>query len=489
MLKNKLSHWLLLGFLIVVAFSCRFFYKLDTPLADWHSWRQADTVSVTREYIKHGYSFWLPHFQDLSNIPSGLDNLEGYRMVEFPVLNYGIAQLILHVPSLDLVVTSRVVSIVFSLISVLALYWIVFGLSQKKMLAFLSSFVLAVLPYSVYYSRTTLPEPAMLAFQLLSVLFCLWWVRAIKQKSGLLPRLLLGLLTIFSFAMALLLKPFVVFIAPVMATIAFWELGFATFTSFDLWIGAAVSVVPLLLWRNWIAHFPAGIPANTWLFNGNGIRLRPAWWRWLFADRFGRLILGYWGLIFLFLGLTVQEGKKRFSLFDLCSLVYFFSMMAYLIVVATGNVQHDYYQIMLTPIIAILVARGVWSLQLLAKHFGHPFIIYGTAIVAIALTSYFSWYEVSGYYNINNPAIVEAGKAVDQLTPPDAKVIAPYGGDTAFLFQTNRTGWPVGGLIDEKIKMGAQYYVTTTEDDEAKKLEQKYPVIAKTSQYVIVQLK
>ena len=81
-----------------------------------------------------------------------------------------------------------------------------------------------------------------------------------------------------------------------------------------------------------------------------------------------------------------------------------------------------------------------------------------------------------------------AGQAVDKLTPADAKVIAPYQGDTAFLFQTNRTGWPIGGRIDDKIKMGATYYITTTDDDEAKQLEAKYTVVEKTSQYVLIRL-
>ena len=82
--KNQL---LTLAVVVIVAVSLRL-YQLQTPLADWHSWRQADTASVTREYLK-GQARWLiPEYHDLSNIPSGLPNPNGYRMVELPLINW-----------------------------------------------------------------------------------------------------------------------------------------------------------------------------------------------------------------------------------------------------------------------------------------------------------------------------------------------------------------------------------------------------------------
>ncbi len=479
-------HSILIVALLIIGFSVRY-YKISTPLADWHSWRQADTASVTREYVKHKYPLLLPHYQDLSNISNGLENPNGYRMVEFPLINYLIAQILLAQPSWNLVIVSRLVTIFFSLISIVALYFFIYRITAKKLIAFLSALVFAVLPYSMYYSRTILPDPEMLTGQILAIWAFFEWVRAIKNKKSIPLRFLLGSATILSFAFALLMKPPAIFVAPVFIAIAFYELGWSALKTFELY-SFALSAVPLLWWRQWITQFPAGIPANAWLLNGNGIRFRPAWWRWLFIDRVARLMMGYWGVIFLFLGIVLREGRKRFSLFDWVTISWVISIFLYLVVFATGNVQHDYYQIMLIPVIAILFARGlVFSFHLLQEE-NNPVMYFSSMLFVLGLTTYMSWYEVSGYYNINHPEIVAAGMAVDRLTPPDARVIAPYQGDTAFLFQTNRTGWPIGGLIDEKIKMGAQYYVTTTEDDEAKQLEQKYMVIEKTSQYIVIRL-
>lgn len=95
-----------------------------------------------------------------------------------------------------------------------------------------------------------------------------------------------------------------------------------------------------------------------------------------------------------------------------------------------------------------------------------------------------------GYYQVNNPAIIEAGQRADIILPKDAKVVAPYGGDTTFLYQTNRPGWPVmTGSIDDMIKLGATHYVSVNFDEDTKQVMEKYPVLEKTERYVIVALK
>jgi hypothetical protein len=480
-------HWVLLCFLLLIGLVVRL-YKIDTPLADWHSWRQADTASVTREYVKHNYPLLLSHYHDLSDIPNGLNNVDGYRMVEFPIVNYLVAQVIRQHPQFDLVVTSRLFSVGFSLISLIALYSIVWQLSGKKLLAFLSTAVYAVLPYVVFYSRVILPEPAMIMTQLVSLASFIAWINSDQGKTLSFKRWGFYLLSVVSFAMALLFKPMAIFIAPVFVIIAFWKLGLNVFKKWELWVFPILTLIPLWLWRQWIVRYPSGIPASSWLFNGNGIRLRPAWWRWLFADRLGRLILGYWGTVLLAFGVIAREGKQKLSLFDVTSIVWTLSMILYLVVIATGNVQHDYYQVMLVPIICILVGRGIWWMMTQLPKVASPWVVYPTLLLILFLTAQFSWYEVKGYYNINNPAIVKAGQRIDQVTPADAKVIAPYQGDTAFLFQTNRTGWPIGGRIEEKINLGAKYYVSTAYDDEAKELEKKYTLIEKNADFVIIEL-
>ncbi|MEK7154827.1 MAG: hypothetical protein AAB697_01740, partial [Patescibacteria group bacterium] len=63
-------------------------YKIDNPIADWHSWRQADTSAVTRNFVKYGVDIFTPRYDDFSDVSgNGFFNSNGYRMVEFPIFN------------------------------------------------------------------------------------------------------------------------------------------------------------------------------------------------------------------------------------------------------------------------------------------------------------------------------------------------------------------------------------------------------------------
>jgi hypothetical protein len=291
-------------------------------------------------------------------------------------------------------------------------------------------------------------------------------------------------LFIFFAALTILLKPFaLVFLLPV-GYIRWqkWQLDKKKWLSLVFFIG--ISLIPFLLWRAWISRYPEGIPQGGWLFNSDGIRLKGAWFYWLFAERLGRLILGYWGLILFGLGLMVKVTKKEGLFFH----SWLAAILIYLVMVATGNVKHDYYQVMAIPIICIFLAKGSYFLLTAAKEYFDRVICYLLFVICLLFMLAFSWYQVRDFFNINNSVIVEAGRAVDRLVPREAKVIAPYSGDTAFLYQTNRRGWPIGIDIEKMRRMGAQYYVNFNFGPETDWLMAAYCPIKKTPSWVIIDL-
>ncbi len=221
------------------------------------------------------------------------------------------------------------------------------------------------------------------------------------------------------------------------------------------------------------------------MLNGGNIRFTGAFFRWILAERRGKLILGYGGFMFFFLGIVIRPNKKEGWLFWFLLL----GTILYIVVFARGNVQHDYYQILILPAVAIFAAKGLAFLWLNTQEYfsrlASILVVFSLVLMALA----FSWYEIRGYYWINHPEIVQAGQAVDRLTPKDAKVIAPYGGDTAFLYQTNRQGWPVTEKsLPEMINMGASYIVITNPDRDALNLAKTYPVVTQTSSYILLHL-
>jgi hypothetical protein len=472
--------------LIIILAFCLRLYRINYPLLDWHSWRQTDTASVTREYIKHGVDLLHPTYQDLSNIPSGKDNSQiGYRMVEFPIVNAVIAQVIRVFPDLPLVATSRVFSILASLGTIIVLYFLTKNLWSEN-IALLTAISYAVLPYIVYYSRTILPEPYMVFFSTLSIASFYFWLK--RERLAWLTT------SILSLAIAILLKPFALFLGLVFVAILIEEKGLFFWKKMGLsqilglLVFLPVALLPFKLWRDWITNYPEGIPASDWLFNSNEIRLRPAWFRWLGYERFTKLIWGYLGVVFAPFAVAKLLKQKQKKSHFLIFLSWWLGIGAYLVVIATGNVHHDYYQSMASPIIAITTGLGIsFMFHTLKNRVGGQSALFVSTIFC-SLVWFLAWKQVSGYFNVNHWEYVVAGKAVDRLVPESAKVIAPAFGDTAFLFQTNRTGWPIGFEIDPKIKAGATHYVTTAFDDEAVKLMELYTIVEKNSSYVLIDL-
>jgi len=481
MTKNKKIYIFITLLILIAGFAVRM-WKITNPIADWHSWRQTDTAAVARIFTQNGINLLYPKFNDLSNIPSGMDNPEGYRFVEFPIYNalhallFNLTQ-IMNLP-INFIVAGRIVSIFASLISSLILL-LICSLTLGPEIGLISSFIFLFLPFNIFYSRAILPEPTGITFCLASIYFLLLW-----RKKG--HRSAYLLISAVSAGLAILLKPYGVFlIAPACLAIitpSILKLGFKKFL-FTCLIYGLLSLGPFLLWRKWMLQFPEGIPNNQWLFNAGNMRLRPAWWRWLFGERLGNLILAGWGLIPLGLGLISKQKNQ--------SLFYFllFGIFAYFVVFARGNIQHDYYQIIIIPIISIFVAKGIWFLLKPKTNNINRLFSICLAIFSTTAMMALSWYNIKGYYQINNWAIVKAGERANDLLPKDAKVIAPYGGDTAFLYQTNRSGWPaVTESIESLIKKGATHYVSVNFDDLTNDLLKKCLIIEKTDQWVIIDL-
>ena len=490
-LKGSLFPLIILLFIaFIVRVSIPKDHPLDMPLADWHSWRQSDTSSVTRDFIRNGISFLYPTYQDLSSLPSGRDNPKGLRMVEFPLYNAYATFIDKIFVGWNIEFSGRLASVFASLLSLIFLYKLVSRYIGKTG-AFFSGLFFAIIPYNIYYSRAILPEPLLVA---LSLGFLYYLDRFLFDNVSIFKHYFLLVLSLILLMLALLVKPIAVFMFLPASYIWYKKYGFSKKFFIGLFVYLFIGLLPLLWWRYWISHFPEGVPAFEWLLNGDNIRFKGAFFQWLFAERISKLILGYWGVVLLVLGILVKL-KNESNIFYF----YLFGMLAYLSVIATGNVRHDYYQIYIIPVICIFLAKGVvFLLSNTTGTFSKTRNII-TIIVVIVFMEAFGWYQIRDYYNINHPEIVEAGQTLDRIAPKKALVVAPYNGDTAFLYQTGRKGWPIiEDSIDKMLKMNADYYVsvnfdTLTKDLIARAQDQNiqnnpFKVIELNPKFVIIQL-
>lgn len=478
---------LLLILILVGALFVRL-HRFDGPIADWHAWRQTDTSSVSRNFIKYGFDLLHPRYDDISNTQSGKDNPQGYRFVEFPLYNIFQANLYKMIGVFSLEEWGRVVSIISSLLSIVFIYLLVKKYADPTAAIFSSAFF-AFLPFNIYYGRSILPDPTMAMASLGGIYFFDKWLEKDIVKRPI--NWLWYLSSLIFTTSALLLKPYAILFTLPMLYLVFYKLGFKFYKKWQLYIYLIIAITPLILWRIWMTQFPEGIPSSEWLFNGGNIRFKGAFFYWLFADRIGRLILGYWGLVILGFG-VIAAARKKLIQKNLFLVSFLISSFLYMSVFARGNVQHDYYQILIIPSLAIFLGLGSSLLLNLPKEYFHKSIGAVVLSVCIIFSISFGWYYIRDFFNINNPSIVTAGKAVERLTPTSAKVIAILHGsegDTTFLYATNRQGWPsFQKPIPELVKMGASYLIFANPTKEDQDLGKEYKIIESTDDYIIFDL-
>src|SRR5260221_7450701 len=299
--NSKKFEILCLLIILIGAFGVRLIH-ITNPLDDWHAWRQVDTISVSQIYVDRGINLLKPQYYDVSPTQTGYYNPQGLRFVEFPIYNLinVLAFKTFHHFSLE--VWARLISVICAVGSAFFLYLI--GKEfLGKMGGLTSAFFYAFIPYNIYFTRVILPEPMAVFFTVSSLWFFIIYVERKNKISMVLSAILL--------ALAVLLKPFLLFYFPVYLYLLIKKFGWKVFwTNVEIYFYLAIVFVPFCLWRIWMnqGSNAVGIPLFEWLFNGNGIRFRPAFWRWIFGERLGYLILGIWGIPLFAFGVLKRKN-------------------------------------------------------------------------------------------------------------------------------------------------------------------------------------
>lgn len=471
----KKIEFLLLILILIGAFYGRLRY-FHRPVADWHSWRQADTSSVSRHFVQNGFDILHPKFDDLSKGVSLIDNPQGYRFVEFPIYNIAQAGFYKTFNYFSLEEWGRLVTNFSQLGSIIFIFLLLSKFTSKKA-GFIGAAFYAFIPYNLYYGSVILPDSTMVAVMLGSVYFFSQWMDKFSSSRYF-------ILSIIFTTVAFLLKPYMLFFILPHIYLAINRFGVRALVTPRLIIFALLSLGPLVFWRVWMQQYPEGIPQSNWLFNGDGIRFKGAFFNWLFAERISKMILGYFGVAFVVLGILLKTKKE-----GLLYISFLLSSILYLFVMAKGNVQHDYYQILIVPTLALFFGKGV------------SFIFDNTATVFSRITSYlvitvsclfmfsFSWFLIRDFYTMQHGEIYYSGMEIDKILPKNVKVVAPFGGNTTFLYYINRQGWPVFDRdLSEFIRQGAQYMAFTNPTPQELEFIKYFEVTGKGKQYIVFDL-
>lgn len=486
--KDKLRKFtrldaIVLGVIIILAFAVRM-YKYDTPLADFHSWRQVDTAAVSRNYVRDGIDLFMPKYDDFSNVQSGTENPNGYRFVEFPIYNAAMALMYNTFPQISLESWGRIISAFLSLFIIAVLYYIAYK-ESSRITAVVAAVTYSFFPYIVFFSRTVLPETPALAFAMIALFFAYLFINTDSRSKA----ITFFTLSVITFATAILIKPTAIFYGLAIGFLFLRKWQFRAFKRPLPYVYFILSIIPFLLWRYYISQFPEGIPGNLWLitrvntFEGQRvIFFRPAFFRWIFMERINILILGGYTTFLFLLGIFTRPKGYLLHVIGLAGFVYLFVFQG-------GNVQHEYYQTIFFPAIAIFTGLGVHTLITHKKVFWHPALMYVSVTGILLISILFSYYKMQDYYR-HADDLVQIARIVRTLTAQEDKIVTDRMGDTTLLYLTDRKGSPALYKSPQEFKdQGYKYLVSNNQDTiKAMKEEQKLSVVFENDKFALFRL-
>ena len=344
----------------------------------------------------------------------------------------------------------RIVPILFSLGSVAYFYRLI-AVHFSERLALFSTFVFAILPLNVFFSRVLMPEAGALFFTLAAVYH---FSAYLESKT----KVQLALGTVFA-ALAFLAKLSNLYVLIVFVALAAREGWRGLVSDRRFFAFLLLALAPTIAYYGYmhvaadIMMMPYQVGTDKW---GNvQLWISPVLYQVL-AQRFRTLVFTEPGLLMLIAGLFLPLTHPVFRLWLMAALAYVF-------VVANGNLVHSYYQMPFLPagafFIGLVLDRTYSSARLRPLTAVLCIVLFARALMILG--PMYGMYAYPAY---------EAAKMLTEIDTSAAPVVSvPHRRDMApeLLYYADRKGWVVWpdqltvGLIAQFREQGAKYIVVT----------------------------
>ncbi len=419
------------------------------PIVGWHSWRQADTAAIARNFHVGGMNLLYPAVDWSGAGP-------GFVESEFPLFPFLVAGLYrLFGPD---VVWGRILAIVFATGAALYLARLCSRYLDRWAAAYAAA-AFSLLPISSYIGVAFMPESLMLLASVAAVDHLDLWSTTGRERDRWASAAWL--------ALAIAVKLPELFLGVPIAYLMGRRLGWRMVATPAVWLYAAVALIPPALWY---AHAHrlgemTGLSFGIWEAGsdkwGNlDLLTSGSFYVKLLIGRLIERHLAYAGAALLAIGLILSRSRR-----DLGTFKWWIAGGAlYLLVVAKGNSVHDYYQLpILAPMslwIGVAIAQALRRAEATPMRIAGRILALAFAALCLARVPHFLGKEIAG------ASLVEHARIVRSVVPPETLVIVVDNGDPTFLYHIDRRGWHAGAAtltpewIEARRREGAAYIVS-----------------------------
>ncbi|MGE5633073.1 MAG: ArnT family glycosyltransferase [Caulobacteraceae bacterium] len=405
-------------------------------------WRQSDTESIAVNFIEKRFNIFYPQMNYDGSSPN-------YVQLELQLTTFIIA--ILYKLFGHHYWLARLVPTSFFILSAYYLYLIEKRTYSSEQ-AWSAALIYGTMPVNLFFSRTVMPESALLCFFTGAYYYFLGWIEN-EKFSRLLAAAVFTMLAISQ-------KLPAVFIGLAMLAICIERYKGGFILRWDLWLFAAISLLPNLVYYLWSysiaeSKFVSHI-GNKYIFpKFYSAFLTPQALEFYEAkvpEAFGYAVL-FTALAGFFIAIAKKENY----------ILFWFVAMVLEVLAIVSPIRFEYYLMMLGPVIALLSGRVI---GLPWKRFKLGYIITLAIILAISYNA----------YKVEQPEFKEVQNRLDgaeilkaYTNKDDLIVIGTF--DPAVLSLSGRNGWRTGSdyhdykLRDPNedikyyIRSGAKYFL------------------------------
>lgn len=404
-------------------------WGVTNPLLDFHNWRQTLTATIAYNFYSDGMNIFNP-------TPNMINSVFHF---EFPLYTYLIALLYKVFGFHDFI--GRLVAIVFGMGSI----WFLYLLGKRyfdKTAALAACGFYAVLPFSVYYSRTFMPESAMIFFSISMVYMFARWLDNQQWDYF--------FLAVLTATCAFLVKLPTLYMGGPLLFLAWYKFRKKIFFQPQLYLFIFLILLPPALWYSYVARLQSETygGSNVWLdmLKNWEILLTLRYWKLIFWTRLVEKMFAFTVFPFLVLGMrTSIRNKEHYVLHT-----WFFSVCVYFVIAAEYNFIHEYYQIPIIPAGCLFAGKFIADLYRNNASGGwNKNVRVWVVLIMILFVPVHSVYKLGNRLNYNN-TYLKIGKEIRDNTNPQDLIIANQAVASPQIFYFGqRKGW--GVTFDKKL--------------------------------------
>ncbi len=446
---NRKHLWLILGFSFLVHLP-----GLTSPLLDYHAHRQTQTMSMARNFARHGMHFLSPEVDNF-----GWPTRTG---TEFPIYSYLVAFLFKLFGERDL--WGRLLSCVFAAGGAVFLYrFVQRRLGERS--ALWAALSMCVVPVHLYFTRAVMPEP----MALWGVLGFLDYFDKAQRETGSQSWGYYVAATVLGAFGPMLKLPYLYALAPLYFLLILEKYPLRIAQCAWRLLPLGVILLATGLWYRYARTAPAVVlPLDKDYFWNNLQASRTAHlWEAQLVSRLPEICFTYAGLVFAVIGGTYfwKNREHRWFLAWLLVGVFYTGM------IGDYGLIHRYTLLPWAPIAAVYIGMGIACMQDWAGDISKRRALWLVLVLAIPIHAGF---RIKHWYRVERQWLFRARDVVARVSTPKDLWITNTAEDPVLLYYIDRYGFSVDcgdkgltRMAGFKIR-GAKFFLTPTEGNWSK---------------------